>query len=384
MTQANDSPSGVPVNLSGVSPMQPNVKGRLVIQTWMLGFLTLVVATYVLYLLRGVLLPLIIALLVSLGFKPMVRALTARRVPVAISIVLVFLAVVSIFAGFSTILINGVNSFAEASPVYEEKIVRWLGVGSAWARDALERLGLEEYALQPADAVNLPAVARFVAGSLGGVLSATGDLILASLYLIFLLMGSQSFPAKLKIAFRPEVSSRVGAALESIDANIRRYLAAKTLISLITAAIVTIILLAFGVDFAIFLGLLTFFLNFIPNIGSFMATAFPALVSLLQFESFGLALVITALLVVVQNVMGNLIEPQLMGTSLDLSPLAILLSLIFWGWLWGLWGMILSVPIMSLIKITCENIEQLRPIAVLLGSGPPREKKRRGRPPNPR
>jgi len=377
MTQASDSAPTVPVNLSGVPPLHPNVRGRLIIQSWMLGFITLVVATYVLYLLRGLLLPLIIALLVSLGFKPMVRALTARRVPVAISIVLVFLAVVAIFAGFSTILINGVNAFAEASPVYEEKIVRWLGVGSTWARDALERFGLEEYALQPADAVNLPAVAKFVAGSLGGVLSATGDLILASLYLIFLLVGSQSFPAKLKIAFRPEVSSRVGAALESIDANIRRYLAAKTLISLITAVIVTIILLAFGVDFAIFLGLLTFFLNFIPNIGSFMATAFPALVSLLQFESFGLALIITALLVVVQNVMGNLIEPQLMGMSLDLSPLAILLSLIFWGWLWGLWGMILSVPIMSLIKITCENIEQLRPIAVLLGSGPPREKKRK-------
>jgi len=341
------------------------------IQTWMLGFLTLVCATYVLYMLRGVLLPLILALLVSLGFKPMVRALTARRVPVAISILLVFLVVVAMFAGLSTILVNGVNSFAEASPVYEEKIVRWMGASSAWIRDVLGRFGLEQFAMQPADAVNLPAVARFLASSLGGILSTTGDLILAALYLIFLLVGSQSFPAKLKAAFRPEVSSRVAAALESIDANIRRYLTAKTLISLATSIIVTIILLAFGVDFAIFLGLLTFILNFIPNIGSFIATLFPGLVALLQFESFGMALLITALLVVVQNVMGNLIEPQLMGARLDLSPLAILLSLIFWGWLWGLWGMILAVPIMSLIKIICENVEQLRPIAVLLGSGPP-------------
>jgi len=376
MTKLPKSAPTVRVNLEPSAPAEPQPKGRLAIQNWMLGFLTLVCAAYVLYMLRGVLLPLILALLVSLGFKPMVRALTARRVPVAISIVLVFLAVVAIFALLSTILINGVNAFANAAPVYEEKIVRWLGVSSSWVRDVLERLGLEEYALQPADAVNLSAVARFIAGSLGGILSATGDLILASLYLIFLLMGSQTFPAKLKAAFRPEVSSRVAAALESIDANIRRYLTAKTLISLITSVIVTIILLAFGVDFAIFLGLLTFILNFIPNIGSFIATLFPAMVALLQFESIGLALIITALLGVVQNVMGNLIEPQLMGTSLDLSPLAILLSLIFWGWLWGLWGMILAVPIMSLIKITCENVEQLRPIAILLGSGPPGDQTR--------
>ena len=179
------------------------------IQTWMLGFLTLVCATYVLYMLRGVLLPLILALLVSLGFKPMVRALTARRVPVAISILLVFLVVVAMFAGLSTILVNGVNSFAKASPVYEEKIVRWMGASSAWIRDVLGRFGLEQFAMQPADAVNLPAVARFLASSLGGILSTTGDLILAALYLIFLLVGSQSFPAKLKAAFRPEVSSRV-------------------------------------------------------------------------------------------------------------------------------------------------------------------------------
>jgi AI-2 transport protein TqsA len=371
MKKPTASATTTPVDLAPPASVETRAPGRPVIQTWMLAFLTLVCATFVLYMLRGVLLPLIIALLVSLGFKPMVRALTARRVPVAISLVLVFLAVVAIFAGLSTILINGVNSFAEASPVYEEKLVRWLGTGSTWIRDVMGRFGLEKYALQPADAVNLPAVARFIAGSLGGILSATGDLILASLYLIFLLMGSQTFPAKLKAAFRPEISSRVGAALESIDANIRRYLAAKTLISLVTSVIVTIILLAFGVDFALFLGLLTFVLNFIPNIGSFIATMFPALVSLLQFESFGLALIITALLVVVQNIMGNIVEPQLMGTRLDLSPLAILLSLIFWGWLWGLWGMILAVPIMSLIKITCENVEQLRPIAVLLGSGPP-------------
>jgi predicted PurR-regulated permease PerM len=228
---------------------------------------------------------------------------------------------------------------------------------------------MEGYDFKWESAINVTSVMRFAASSVGGVVSLTGNIFLALLYLVFLLLGTNSFPGKIQQAFRPDLSVRITKALESVDTHVRRYLVSKTLISLITAVLVTIILLAFGVDFALFLGLVTFFLNFIPNIGSFIATAFPGLVALIQYESFGQALVIVVLLVIVQTVMGNLIEPKLMGEQLDLSPLSILLALIFWGWLWGIWGMIMAVPITSLIKIICESIEPLRPFAVLMGSG---------------
>jgi predicted PurR-regulated permease PerM len=95
----------------------------------------------------------------------------------------------------------------------------------------------------------------------------------------------------------------------------------------------------------------------------------PAIFMLIQFDSVGWALLVAALNLAVQFTVGNVVEPRMMGTRLDLSPLLVLLSLIFWGWLWGAWGMVLAVPITSTIKIVCENIEALRPVAVLMSGG---------------
>jgi predicted PurR-regulated permease PerM len=341
------------------------------VELWLLAFLSAVCAIFVLSELRGVLFPLILALLISLGFRPMVRALSRKKVPIAISILLVLLIVVGFSAVLSTILVNGVEELVAAAPAYEEKLDRLLGQATGWSKEAAAGIGIEltgyEFDLQ--STIGIASIMRFTASSVGSVVSFTGNLFLALLYLIFLLMGTQAFPGKIKQAFRPDLSVRVGKTLESVDTHVRRYLISKTIISLITAGLVTIILLAFGVDFALFIGLLTFVLNFIPNIGSFIATVFPTLVALIQYESFGHAILIALLLIVVQNVIGNFVEPRFMGEQLDLSPLAILLSLIFWGWLWGIWGMILAVPITSLIKIVCESIEPLKPFAVLLGSG---------------
>jgi predicted PurR-regulated permease PerM len=149
------------------------------------------------------------------------------------------------------------------------------------------------------------------------------------------------------------------------------------MINLMVGAVTVIVLLLFGVDFAFFIGVLTFFMNYIPNFGALLATVFPVVVSLLQFESFGLTLILTAVLVVIHNIIGNFIEPKMMGSNLHLSPLAVLLSLIFWGWLWGVWGAVLAIPVISLIKIVCENIKPLRPIAILISSIPekPKDKK---------
>ncbi len=352
-------------------PEQAVTKQQVRVEIWLLAFLSAVCATFVLYELRGILFPLILALLISLGFRPMVRALSRKKVPIAISILLVLLIVVGISAMLSTILVNGVEELVAAAPAYEDKLDRLLGQAGGWLKEAAGALGIEpegyEFGLQ--DTVGVASIMRFTASSVGSVVSLTGNLFLALLYLVFLLMGTQAFPGKIRQAFRPDLSVRVGKTLESVDTHVRRYLISKTIISLITAGLVTIILLAFGVDFALFIGLLTFILNFIPNIGSFIATVFPTLVALIQFESFGHAILIALLLVFVQSVMGNFVEPKLMGQQLDLSLLAILLSLIFWGWLWGIWGMIMAVPITSLIKIICESIEPLRPFAVLLGSG---------------
>lgn len=159
------------------------------------------------------------------------------------------------------------------------------------------------------------------------------------------------------------------AAADRITLAVQHYLGLKSLVSLITAIMAVVILWLFGIHFAILWGLLTFFLNFIPNIGSFIATFPPVAVALFQTGSPGKALVIAALLSIVQLGVGNFLEPKLMGRGLDLSPLVVLLALLFWGWLWGLVGMLLAVPLTAAVKIAMEQIDETRTLAVLMSRG---------------
>jgi predicted PurR-regulated permease PerM len=124
----------------------------------------------------------------------------------------------------------------------------------------------------------------------------------------------------------------------------------------------------YGIDFAVIWGLLAFILNYIPNIGSLLATLFPILIALLEYGVGFTSISLSVLLLVAQNVYGNVIEPKFMGEKMDLSPVFILISLIFWGWIWGIVGMFLAVPIGSLLKILCSNIDALKPIAVIISS----------------
>jgi predicted PurR-regulated permease PerM len=165
-----------------------------------------------------------------------------------------------------------------------------------------------------------------------------------------------------------ENKERVEDNLNSINTQLQSYIIIKTIISLATGIVFTIILLSFGIDFAIMWGVLAFILNFIPNIGSLIATFFPIVISLVQFGLSFRTIMMASLLVIAQNIIGNFIEPNYLGRRLDLSPVFVLFSLIFWGWIWGITGMFLAVPIAALLKIFANNISSLKPLAILMGN----------------
>ncbi|HEX2983657.1 MAG TPA: AI-2E family transporter [Ignavibacteriales bacterium] len=129
----------------------------------------------------------------------------------------------------------------------------------------------------------------------------------------------------------------------------------KLLLSLLIGFIYAVILWLFGVDFFIVWGTITFLLNFVPNIGSLISAALPALMSLIQYESFGYTLILILVLVLAENITGNFIEPKVLGGSLGLNPLIILLSFLLWGYIWGVVGAILSIPLTSIFKIIIAN-----------------------------
>jgi AI-2 transport protein TqsA len=155
---------------------------------------------------------------------------------------------------------------------------------------------------------------------------------------------------------------------KEIARQVQRYIGMKTAVSALTGLVSYAILHLVGVDFAALWALLIFFLNFIPNIGSALGVLFPALLTLVQFDTLTPFLIVTASLGAVQFVIGNVIEPAFMGKSLNLSSFMILLSLSFWGALWGIPGMFLSVPLMVVTAIVCAHFSGLRWIAVMLST----------------
>ncbi len=185
-----------------------------------------------------------------------------------------------------------------------------------------------------------------------------------------MLLGKPYFQSKIERAFPDSQGETVNRVTVSIASQISRYLYIKLMLSLLTGALVWGVLRVMGVDFPITWAVLAFLLNFIPTVGSIVATVPPVLLALVQFyPNLWMAGAVLLVLALIQQVIGNFVEPKLMGENLNLSPVVILLSLVFWGWLWGITGALLSVPIAAAIKIVCENIEMLQPISVLMGSG---------------
>ncbi len=331
-----------------------------------LGFLALIAAGFVIYILHEILLTVVVAVVFSLLFKPLMAFLRFRRVPLPVCVLIVLLCVIGILVVLGFVLFTGVQGVVAAAPRYQERLHGILQEVTRFVESSSQRLGGGKQSFNLADQLQFSSVATFMAGSVGTVLSFLENMVLIILFLVFLLSGSEEFQVKIARSFSSENSLRVTGVLTQINSQVRRYIVVKTLINIGVGMLTSSVMLIFGIDFALLIGLFTFFLNYIPNFGALIATAMPILITLLQTGSFGLTAVVAGLLIVMHSIIGNLIEPKLLGKSLRLSPLLVLLSLIFWGWMWGFMGAVLAVPITSIIKIICQNVEPLRPVAILM------------------
>jgi predicted PurR-regulated permease PerM len=210
---------------------------------------------------------------------------------------------------------------------------------------------------------------------LGGILSRLfstltslfGDAFIVLIYLIFLLLEEHTFPKKLK-AMYPELGphEKMRTLVSKIDKSVSNYIALKTMASFLTGFLSYFALLFIGVDTPFFWAFLIFILNFIPTIGSLVATLFPAVFALLQFGEFTPAILVLAIVGAIQVVVGNFIEPRAMGKTMNISLLVVILTLMLWGMMWGIPGMLLSVPITVILIIIMSEFDATRPIAILL------------------
>jgi predicted PurR-regulated permease PerM len=305
--------------------------------------------------------PFLLALFLAIICAPAVTWLTRRRVPAGIAVLAVVIVLLGVIFGFGAILGGSVNEFTAFAVQYQERFDGLVESSSSWfeARnidpETLDVLNM----LQPSRLINLlSAVLR----NLAAVLS---NLFLIILTMIFMLLEAASVPVKLKAAVgsgRFDFEKMHHAVIQ-----VQRYLGLKTLTSLATGLLISLWTSLLGLDFAVVWGLLAFLLNYIPNIGSIVA-AIPAVLLGLVQGGIGYALLVALGYIVVNVGIGNFTEPWLMGRTLGLSTLVVFLSLVFWGWMWGSVGMLLSVPLTMIVKILLENTDDLQWMAVMLGS----------------
>jgi predicted PurR-regulated permease PerM len=210
-------------------------------------------------------------------------------------------------------------------------------------------------------------IGKIIGNIAGAIMAIAGNAGLVAIYVAFLLLEERYFSIKLRIMFpNRERRKKVEKMLQDIQIQIRQYLYVKTLVSALTGIISYAILVWVGVDYAPFWALLIFLLNFIPTIGSMIAVLLPTALSLVQFDTFTPFITLLVSLGSVQMIIGNVLEPKVMGASLNLSPLVVILALSLWGQIWGITGMFLSVPITVISMIILGSFPATRAVAVAM------------------
>lgn len=311
---------------------------------------------------KPVFFPFFLAVLFAYVLSPVLDFLTRLRIPRAISILVVVLIAFLVIYLLGAVFYSSGKSFASGLPQYGKKLETMFQTIQGW----LSFAKIEWESINWVDQLSLSNIGGVLLSSLGPFFSFMANLFLIFIFLVFMLAGRGSVRQKIEGSFGADRSIRIIAVIENIDSQVQRYLAIKTVVSFFTGIFAAIVLLLWGLDFAIVFGFLTFVLNYIPNIGSFIATIFPVAIAIFQYDTIWPAVWICLILILIQQVMGNFVEPKLMGKGLGLSPLVVLFSLFFWGWLWGIPGMIMAIPITAIIKIVFSNIPEFKFVAALM------------------
>jgi AI-2 transport protein TqsA len=336
----------------------------------MLNFTAALIAiclvVYILIIGRSIILPLVVAIVV---WYLMVRLasvfsrvpFTQIHIPDLLALIIAFIATGIIIYIFFELIASSINGIIEQAPQYQaafKKIVATINhlIGS---KIQLSKL---------IENINFTSIFSNLAVTLTNVASSFGLIIV---YVLFLLLEYKTFNGKIKaISGGGERLQKSMGIFTQISTDINSYMKIKAAASLLTAGLSFIALYAFGISYAQFWAVLIFLLNFIPTIGSIIAIVITLIAVSIHFTTLGLFISLAGILIAIQFSVGNILEPRLMGKNLNLSPIVILLSLAFWGSIWGIIGMFLCVPLMTILNIVLSKFNNTRFLAVLLAADP--------------
>ena len=306
-----------------------------------------------------IIVPFILALFIAVVLNPVVQRMVKLRIPRVIAVSLLIVIIVMLMVLLLAYLGTSLNELARTLPQYRSSLVIPLKNLEPW----LQRAGIGVSVDELVKYIDPNAAMTLVTNLLAQLSNAMSSIFLLLLTVVFMLLEVPQLPNKLKQMMSRPIEGM--AAIQRAIDSVSHYLVLKTGISIVTGLVAWCMLAALDVRFAFVWGLLAFALNYIPNIGSVLA-AIPPIAQVLVFSGLYDALVVFAGYLVINLVFGNILEPRIMGRGLGLSTLVVFLSLIFWGWLLGPVGMLLSVPLTIIVKIALEQTNGGQSIAVLL------------------
>jgi AI-2 transport protein TqsA len=313
---------------------------------------------------RSLILPFVIALIVWYMINALAHVIQSvpiggRCLPGFVAFTLALLVIFAAATVVLDVVTANLAQLAQDAPTYQRRLEELFGQVSS-------RLHLND-PIELKDFLPDAVVPRMVTAGASLVTAIAGSASLVFIYVLFLVLEQSTFDRKFERLFPSRERAEAAFAMRAeINRSIMHYFSIKTAVSVATGVLTSLVLIAIGLPYAALFGFIAFLLNYIPTIGSLIGVIFPSLLALVYYDSLGPFVAIASGLGLIQFSIGNLIEPRLMGSNLNLSGLVIMLSLAFWGAIWGVVGMVLCVPLTVMIVIVCARFESSRPIAVLL------------------
>lgn len=376
-----------PEPTASVAPDQVELHMPVNIRNMSLVVLAMLASIFVLHWAKAVFIPVMLSVLFSYALSPLVNWMEHQRVPRWLGAALLLLAIFGAIGTTAYSLGDQATQLVEALPAAAQKLRHAVRPRGGKADSALETVQkaasqLEQAAQESATPGGIRGATRVVvetsrfnvkdylwSGTMG-LLTLMGQTTVVVFLTYFLMISGDTFRRKLVKLAGPSLSSKkiTLQALNEVTGQIQRYLQVQLLTSALVGLLVGLALLAIGLDNAAVWGIVAGVLNLVPYVGALITAAASALVAFVQFGSLNMALLVGSVSLVIHTVIGNLLTPWLTSRTSQMSPVAVFVGLLAWGWLWGVWGLLLGIPILMIVKAICDRVDDLKPIGEFLGS----------------
>lgn len=320
-------------------------------------------------LLADVVAPVLFAMFLCYMMVPLVNLFQKIKIPRLLGYIFVTLIFVGMGVGMGAMISGSVEQFKDNLPAYEENLKNVVGTAQNVAHRVRLLAPEEELTVDRViDALPVGGLEGLISGGASYMFGSTSFLVITLFFMLFMIGEGERFTRRVQTAYNQPAAERILKVTRKFNDSIQRYLMLKTLVSAITGIGTYIIMVAFGLEFAGVLAVFVFLSNFVPYVGSIASTILPVALALVQFPTWRTAVFILVGIMVIQQIMGNFVEPRMQGRGLNVSPLLILFYLVYFSWMWGIVGMIVCMPVAAGVRILLEEFESTRPLAKMMSN----------------